>query len=102
MQHRHNKPPGLIAMTGMAKRLAQIFEAHRAPDRQLQEADRALQRGWGCVAIGAVWLFQFLTGQPVHAAGWFIVAVAILLPSTSYVYRRYALTRGSAALLVYV
>jgi len=71
--------------------LEQIFAAHRAPDREVQEADRALQRGVVCLAVAAVWIFQFLTGRPVHADAWFIFVVALLLPMISLVYGRYVL-----------
>jgi len=71
--------------------LEQIFAAHRAPDRELQEADRALQRGVLCLAVAAVWIFQFLTGRPVHADAWFIFVVTLLLPMISVANRRYVL-----------
>src|SRR5436190_11108406 len=83
-------------------RLEQIFAAHRAPDRELQEADRALQRGAFCLAVAAVWLVQFLTGGPVHADAWFIFVVALLLPGISAAYRRHLLAHpGQGQLLVY-
>jgi len=66
-------------------KLEQMFAAHRAPDRELQEADRALQRGVVCLAVATVWLFQFLTSRPVHADAWFIVVVALPLDGLSLI-----------------
>ena len=83
--------------------LAHIFVAHRAPDRELQEADRARQRALICFAVAAVWAVQFLTSHPVHAESWFVAVVALVLPVISLTYRRYVLAHpGRGRSFVYV
>jgi signal transduction histidine kinase len=83
--------------------LADFIGTHKAPDRPLLEADRALQRGVVTLGVGAVWLFQFLSDQVVHAQPWFIFLGAVISPMLAFAYRHYVLTRPKKGVaLVYV
>jgi signal transduction histidine kinase len=67
-------------------RLVEGIGAHRTPHKEIQERDRALQRGGVGLALPFVWTVELVLGLPIGPPLWF-VAVGLAYGIGSLVYR---------------
>lgn len=72
---------------GRLSRLADLIGAHRTPQRETQERDRALQRGVVGLALPFYWLAKVLLGLPIGPPLWF-VAAGLAYGTGSLIYRQ--------------
>lgn len=82
-----NTPLKTAGLASLFLRLAGRIGAHQTPHKEVQERDRALQRGVVGVGLPLIWAMEFLAGQPVRPPLWFAL-LGLVYGIESFIYRK--------------